>query len=75
MTTDQHFTRQALAARWNTSTRTIDRLRSAGKLPWLNLASAGGSKPLVRFTLADVENYEQAMRQSTGVKTQDSDAS
>ncbi len=68
MTTDQHFSRQALAARWNTSTRTIDRLRSAGKLPWLNLASAGGPKPLVRFTLADVENYEQSMRRFTAAE-------
>ncbi len=61
--TDQHLSREALAVRWGTSTRTIDRLRQAGKLPWIDISGGRGIRPLVRFTLADVENYEREMRQ------------
>ncbi len=64
MTSDQHFSRQALAVRWNTSTRTIDRLRQAGKLPWIDIAGGRGARPIVRFTVEDVETYERAMRQA-----------
>jgi hypothetical protein len=69
MTTDQHFSRQALSARWNTSTRTIDRLRQAGKLPWIDIAGGRGTRPIVRFTLADVQAYERDMRQAPCEKT------
>ncbi len=68
----EHFSRQALAQRWNTSTRTIDRLRQAGKLQWIDVSGKRGTRPLVRFTLADVEAFEQTMRQS-GEQTGDSD--
>jgi hypothetical protein len=64
MTPERHFSRQALAQRWNTSTRTIDRLRQAGKLPWIDIAGGRGARPIVRFTLTDVEQYERAMRQN-----------
>jgi len=63
MTLDQHFSRQALAQRWNTSTRTIDRLRMAGKLPWIDIAAGRGARPIVRFTLPDIQQFEARMRQ------------
>ena len=63
MTPEQHLSRQALASRWNTSTRTVDRLRQAGKLPWIDFSVGRGARPLVRFKIEDVEAYEQAMRQ------------
>ncbi|MGO9572593.1 MAG: hypothetical protein ACLP5H_34185 [Desulfomonilaceae bacterium] len=64
MTTEQHLTREDLAKRWNASTRTIDRLRQHGLLPWVDLGAGKGIRPIVRFTLADVENYERSMRQA-----------
>lgn len=53
------LTRQQLATRWQCGLRTIDRRRTSGRLPWVNLAD--GDKPLVRFRLADVEAYEERM--------------
>jgi hypothetical protein len=62
MTSETHLNRQALAAHWNTSTRTIDRLRQAGKLPWIDLSGGRGIRPLVRFKIEDVEKFEETMR-------------
>jgi len=70
MTTDQHFSREALASRWNTSTRTIDRLRQAGKLPWIDIAGGRGARPIVRFSVNDVKAYELNMRQAPCEKTE-----
>jgi hypothetical protein len=39
-------------------------MRATKKLSWLNLGIKSGGKPLVRFLLRDVENYERAMRQA-----------
>lgn len=58
-----HFSRTALASRWKVSVKTIDRLREFGKLPWIDIAGGRGARPIVRFTLADVEAFEQTMRQ------------
>ncbi len=66
MTNDQHLTREDLAKRWNASTRTVDRLRQHGLIPWVDLSAGRGARPLVRFRLADVEDYEKAMRQAPG---------
>jgi hypothetical protein len=66
MTADQHLSREALALRWGTSTRTVDRLRQAGKLPWIDIAGGRGARPLVRFALDDIEAYERSMRQAPG---------
>lgn len=60
----QHLSRAALAARWHVSVKTIDRLREADKLSWLDISGGRGARPLVRFKIEDVENYERAMRQS-----------
>jgi len=64
MTTERrHLTREGLARRWNASTRTVDRLRQRGLIPWVDLSAGRGARPLVRFTLTDVEAYERAVRQ------------
>ncbi|MGO9119839.1 MAG: hypothetical protein ACLQPD_19785 [Desulfomonilaceae bacterium] len=64
MTIQTHFSRTGLAKRWGVTTRTIDRLRQAGKLPWIDIAGCRGTRPIVRFTVEDVETYERAMRQT-----------
>jgi hypothetical protein len=64
VTPEQHFSRQTLARRWNTSTRTIDRLRQRGVLPWVDLSAGHGGRPIVRFRLQDIESYEAKMRQN-----------
>jgi hypothetical protein len=56
------LTREALAARWSVSLRTVDRLRQNGHLPWVDINGGRGRKPLVRFCLADVESYEKTAR-------------
>jgi hypothetical protein len=60
---DQLISRQGLATRWDCSCRTVDRLRSRGLIPWVDLVAGKGSKPLVRFRLQDVLAYEQRFRQ------------
>ena len=58
----QFLSRQALATRWDTSARTVDRRRAMGLLPWIDLACGRGARPVVRFKLADVEAFEGACR-------------
>ncbi len=62
----QHLSRAALATMWHVSIKTIDRLREADKLPWVDLSGGRGTRPLVRFKIEDVEAFEQSMRQSQG---------
>ena len=61
-----HLTREAVAARWSVSIRTVDRLRQDGSLPWVDLRGGRGAKPIVRFSLKDVEEYEQKARLACG---------
>jgi hypothetical protein len=56
------LTREAVAARWSVGLRTVDRLRQNGSLPWVDLNRGRGRKPIVRFCLADIEEYEQTAR-------------
>jgi hypothetical protein len=60
------FTRELLAKRWQTSTRTIDRRRALGLLPWIDLTRGLGKRPQIRFRLEDVEEYEQKARLCPG---------
>lgn len=53
------LTREVLAERWGVHTKTIDRLRKEGRLPWMDLAAGKGARPIVRFRLADIEDYER----------------
>ncbi len=57
------LTRHELAERWSTSIRTIDRRRKDGLIRWIDLAGGRGSRPSVRFHLADIEAYEGKMVQ------------
>ncbi len=57
------LTRYGLARRWHTSTRTVDRRRMTGLLPWIDLAAGSGRRPQVRFRLADIEAYEKGSMQ------------
>jgi hypothetical protein len=57
----EFITRLDLAKRWQTSTRTIDRKRRLGLLPWVDLAGGAGGRPIVRFRLSDIEDYEIKM--------------
>jgi hypothetical protein len=59
----QFLTRSDLAERWKTSARTIDRKRKDGLLPWVDIAGGSGSRPLVRFRLPEIEEYEERMSQ------------
>jgi len=59
----RHISRQELARRWGVSTRTIDRKRIKGIIPWLDVSAGIGRRPLVRFRLADVEKLETEMIQ------------
>jgi hypothetical protein len=52
------ITRKDLARRWHTSTRTIDRQRERGLIPWIDLSQGKGLRPCVRFRLADIEALE-----------------
>lgn len=53
------ITREGLARRWSVSVRTIDRRRRDGILAWVDLNNGRGSKPIVRFPLKTIEEYEQ----------------
>jgi hypothetical protein len=57
------FTRKTLAKRWGTSERTIDRRRKLGLIQWIDIAGGHGNRPLVRFRLQDIEEYEGRMMQ------------
>jgi hypothetical protein len=60
------LTREAVAARWSVSLRTLDRLRQDGLIPWVDLRRGRGAKPIVRFCLEDIEDYEQRGRMDCG---------
>jgi hypothetical protein len=63
ITMERHFTREQLARRWSVSVRTIDRLRQRGQLPWIDLSGGTGARPVVRFKLSEIEDYELVMSQ------------
>ena len=52
------LTRQELAARWRVTCRTVDRLRRLGILRWQDLRKGTAGRPIVRFLIQDIENYE-----------------
>jgi hypothetical protein len=59
---DLLLTKKDLAKRWQQTTVTIDRYRKLGSLPWLDLTGGKGIKPIVRFRLSDIEEYEDKLR-------------
>jgi len=58
------LTRSALAERWQTSIRTVDRRRQIGLIPWVDLSGGKGSRPIVRFRLNDIEDFERRVLQN-----------
>jgi len=66
MTPERTLTREDVATRWGVSPRTVDRLRKSGRLSWIDISGRRGERPIVRFTLLDVELYERQMRQCAG---------
>lgn len=52
------LTRDDLAKRWSTSLRTVDRRKKYGLLPWIDLSGGIGSRPMIRFRLTEIEEYE-----------------
>lgn len=62
------LTRSALAERWQTSTRTVDRRRQDCLIPWVDISGGKGARPLVRFRLTDVEDFERRLLQNTVVE-------
>jgi hypothetical protein len=60
------LTRKKLAKRWDTTERTVDRRRALGLLAWVDLARGTGKRPQIRFSLADVEEYERQARLCPG---------
>lgn len=59
MSQQEFFTRYMLAQRWQCSERKVDRLRKEGLLPWIDLSAGKGLKPMVRFKIEDVVNFEK----------------
>jgi hypothetical protein len=59
----ERFTKKGLANRWNCSTRKIDRLRKAGKLAWIDISGGLGGRPMVRFRMEDIIDYEKRFLQ------------
>jgi hypothetical protein len=57
-----YLTREAVAKRWCVSVRTIDRRRLDGILPWVDLNAGRSRKPIVRFLLKDIQDYEEKAR-------------
>jgi hypothetical protein len=53
------LTRKQLSARWECSQRTVDRTLRNGELPYLDLRLGRSKKPLIRFRLEDVLEFER----------------
>lgn len=43
-----------------------DMLYEAQLLPWIDLSAGRGKRPMVRFRLEDIEQYEEKLRQQPG---------
>jgi hypothetical protein len=62
--TEVFLSREDLSKRWALTTRTIDRQRNIGLLPWCDLSNGVGKRPIVRFKLSDIEEYERKVLQA-----------
>jgi len=66
MKEQKFLTREQLSLRWGVSTRTIDRRRTSGVLPWRDFTIGMGTRPQVRFSIDDVAEFERRTRMSPG---------
>jgi len=62
MDQQQLISRRQLALRWGVNAKTIDRLRQRGLLPWMDLNGCHRKKSLVRFSMSDIQTYEDRNR-------------
>ena len=53
------LTRGQLAIRWHCSVRKIDRMRTYGLLPWIDISGGEGDRPTVRFQVDAIEEFEK----------------
>lgn len=53
------ITRTELAKRWRVDTKTVDRMRQAKLLVWIDISGGRNARPIVRFTEADVVAFEE----------------
>ena len=53
------LTRNHLAKRWLCSTRKVDRLRKSGQLAWIDLTGGKGKRPVVRFKVEHILEFEK----------------
>lgn len=53
------LTRDQLATRWNCSLRKVDRMRTYGLLPWIDISGGEGDRPTVRFHVDMIEEFEK----------------
>jgi len=70
MTSQTLFSRAQLALRWACSVKTIDRLKRLGRLPGLNISGKDGKRPLVRFPLSGIQEFEETTQCSAGVENE-----
>lgn len=62
------LSKKELAKKWGTSERTIDRLREDGVLPWIDLGGNRTTRPIVKFRLADILEYEKRFTRAINEK-------
>jgi hypothetical protein len=61
---DRKFlTKKMLAERWSCSERTIDRIVVDGMLPAINLNTKRGHNKTVRFSILDIQVYEDSNKE------------
>ena len=68
--TKELLTRDQLAARWNCSVRKIDRMRTYGLLPWIDISGGEGDRPTVRFAISSIEEFESSNLMSIKITEQ-----
>jgi len=62
------LSRAQLALRWGCSIKTIDRLKRLGRLPWLNISGKDGKRPMIRFPLSGIQEFEETTQRADGAE-------
>ena len=60
---EKFLTKKELAKRWSCSERTIDRIVADRMLPAINLNTKRGQNKTVRFSLLDIQIYEDKYKE------------
>lgn len=59
METEQFLTGKDVAKRWGVHPQTVNRRRKQGLLNWINLNAGISERPIVRFRLSDIIEFEK----------------